>query len=225
MAFDKYKNGAWMEPESSVKKYKDGAWTDCDSAKRYVNGAWTEVWTNMDIMGEEINTLTTGFLVVNDHGKELTYMKIMDTDPEYGSISGEGRICFLLKGPFVDPELKADWSGGFIYRASDGTFNRVSAGTLYTVYQEIGDPTVWFTPTEIEVGSTRSNCSEHASGSINLYKTGEYAAVGFVIIPHSFQGKFTNASLTITLNNVRFRKKYKVGFPESSEFDRQEWPS
>ena len=46
MAFNKYKNGAWQEPEDSVRRYENGAWTDCDSAKRYTNGAWTEVWSN-----------------------------------------------------------------------------------------------------------------------------------------------------------------------------------
>lgn len=46
MAFDKYKNGAWMEPESGVKRYESGAWVDCDTAKRYKNGAWEEVWAS-----------------------------------------------------------------------------------------------------------------------------------------------------------------------------------
>ncbi|MGN0506629.1 MAG: hypothetical protein ACI4FZ_08715 [Lachnospiraceae bacterium] len=44
MAFNKYANGAWEEPDG-VKRYTDGAWQDCESAKRYVDGAWEEVWS------------------------------------------------------------------------------------------------------------------------------------------------------------------------------------
>lgn len=46
MAFDKYKDGAWQEPEDAVKRYADGAWEECEFAKRYISGAWQEVWTN-----------------------------------------------------------------------------------------------------------------------------------------------------------------------------------
>ena len=46
MAFDKYKNGAWQEPEEAVRRYENGAWVDCENAKRYISGAWEEVWAS-----------------------------------------------------------------------------------------------------------------------------------------------------------------------------------
>lgn len=50
MAFDKYKNGAWQEPEDSVRRYESGAWVECDNAKRYKNGAWEEIWASFKRM-------------------------------------------------------------------------------------------------------------------------------------------------------------------------------
>ena len=230
MAFDKYKNGAWMEPESSVKKYKDGAWTDCDSAKRYVNGAWSEVWANVKIMTEYKNSLNKGFLAISDHRKELTYMKIMDTDPQYGTISGNGgNIAFLIEGPFVDPLLTFRWSGGFIYRQSDGKFIRISAGRVYAAYIDFHGNIVWDATEEsgtyAEVGSTGIGNTDHDEGWIYWQGEGTYKAIGIAIEPNCFDGKFSNASLTISISNVRLNNKYKIGFPESSEFDYQEWPS
>lgn len=46
MAFDKYKDGAWMEPETIVGKHESGAWEDAEAVKRDIDGAWTEVWGN-----------------------------------------------------------------------------------------------------------------------------------------------------------------------------------
>ena len=45
MAFDKYKAGAWTEPETIVGKNISGAWEDCESAKRVISGAWAEIWS------------------------------------------------------------------------------------------------------------------------------------------------------------------------------------
>lgn len=60
MAFDKYANGAWQEPDDTVKRYTDGAWQECESAKRYISGAWEEIWSSLKFTGSK-HTTTTGF--------------------------------------------------------------------------------------------------------------------------------------------------------------------
>lgn len=44
MAFDKNKDGAWMEPETIVGRNESEAWVECEAANKYVDGAWEEVW-------------------------------------------------------------------------------------------------------------------------------------------------------------------------------------
>ena len=68
MAFDKYKNAAWQEPEEGVRRYDASAWTNCEAAKRYKNSAWEEVWSDIKIMTLESNTISGGYLSISPDG-------------------------------------------------------------------------------------------------------------------------------------------------------------
>lgn len=230
MSFDKYKDGAWMEPEDSVKRYSNGAWVDCESAKRYKDGAWTEIWANVKIMTQTSNTIANGILQILDDGLTFNYFKWKDyyAGTWYGTQEGGGTINFVLDGSWVNPTLSFDWQGGFIYKTSqDGTtWNRVSSGeiSIYTKPADggAGSSTI-VVPT---VGSTVSaaNSVSDESGSFTRTIYGTFSRIGIGIYVSSFAGDFYNSAMTMIVKNFLVNGQ-KIGFPASSAFDRQIWPA
>lgn len=102
MAFDKYKDGAWQEPEDTVKRYADGAWTECEFAKRYISGAWEEIWSALKFTGAT-HTTTTGFggLSTGSGGDCLFYLATQDS----------GYVEVWTEGEFVNPTVTASIDG------------------------------------------------------------------------------------------------------------------
>lgn len=227
MAFDKYKDGAWMEPEDSVRKNVDGAWGDCDAAKRVIDGAWSEVWANIKIMTELSNELAKGILQIIDDGKTFNFWKIKDTAYNYGDQTGGGTIVFYLDGEWTNPSISFDWEGGFIYKASADatTWIRVSSGDI-SLYSRTTDGTVATTKVVNAVGSTVTGASfvDDETGSYNGTLNGTFNRLGISINIHSFSGSFYNSCMTMILTNLLFDGR-KIGFPADSAFDLQEWPS
>lgn len=78
MAFNKYKNGAWQEPEDSVRRYENGAWTECESAKSYKSSAWEEVWTAFKRMYLVENGIATnGFGLYTGWNYDADYVGVV----------------------------------------------------------------------------------------------------------------------------------------------------
>lgn len=229
MAFDKYKDGAWMEPESAVKRYSNGAWTECKSAKTYKDGAWTDIWGNVKTLTELSNTITKGILQFPNGGLTFEFVKIMDYyGGSYGTMEGGGDIVFYLEGKWNNPTISFDWSGGFDYKSStdDKTWNRVSAGSIaiytredtdyhYERYKTVVDP----------IGSTLTDQTnlEDDSGSYSSTLVGEYDRVGLRITVNSFAGTFYSSDMIVCIKNLQINGG-KVAYPASSAFDNQEWP-
>lgn len=227
MAFDKYKDGAWTEPEESVKRYSNGAWVDCDTAKRYIDGAWTEVWANVKIMTELSNDITKGILDVTEEGLKITFFKYMDYFTNwYGTIEGGGTITFYLDGNWTNPTFSFDWEGGFTYKTGKDatTWNRVSAGSI-SLYSRTTSGNVSTTKVVDPVGSTvaASNSVDTETGHYEGSLTGTFNRLGISFYISSFSGSFYSSALFLILNNLRIDGR-KIGFPESSEFDNQEAP-
>lgn len=103
MAFDKYANGAWQEPDNTVQRYADGAWQECESAKRYISGAWEEIWSSLKFTGSK-HTTTTGFGGLSNSGTDgecLFYMATQDG----------GYVEVWTEGEFVNPTVTATIDG------------------------------------------------------------------------------------------------------------------
>ena len=222
MAFDKYKDGAWMEPEDSVRKNVSGAWEDCDSAKRVIDGAWAEVWANVKYMIEKSNTITKGILQIDNEGLTFYHYKIMDSEYGYGSQSGGGTIVFYLDGEWTNPTISFDWMGGFIHKSTNN-WVRISAGSI-SYYARKKDGTEVTGQLVSTVGSTVTGTSvsdEYGSYSDEL--TGEFDRLGLSIYISSFGGNYVSSCMTMQISNLLFNGR-KIGFPEDSEFELQEWP-
>lgn len=100
MAFDKYANGAWQEPEDTVRKYSNGAWEEAESAKRYISGAWEEIWSSLKFTGST-HTTKTGFGGLSNGGECLFYMAEQDG----------GYVDVWADGEFVNPTVTATIDG------------------------------------------------------------------------------------------------------------------
>lgn len=123
MAFDKYKDGAWTEPETIVGKNESGAWEECESAKRVIDGAWAEVWSaSKPIYYVRDGVLENGAKLSDEGSQGVGYIKIKSS----GSTSERS-------------------TGLYFYTNED-----VSGKTLYVEYSEVnwvsssGYPTMVF---------------------------------------------------------------------------------
>lgn len=100
--FDKNYNGAWQEPEDTVRKYSNGAWEEAESAKRYISGAWEEIWSSLKFTGSK-HTTTTGFGgLSNDSGGECLF---------YLATQDGGYVEVWADGEFVNPTVTATIDG------------------------------------------------------------------------------------------------------------------
>lgn len=229
MAFDKYKDGAWQEPETTVSRYDktNGYWTDCEAAKRIVDGAWSEIWANIKYMIQLSNSVTKGILTIDDKGLEFDYFRHMGyySNKWYGSQSGGGAIVFYLDGEWTDPTISFDWSGGFINRNTDtSTWTRISAGQIKIYSRAIGSTEQVYTTAVQTVGSMISNASfvEEEDGSYTGTLTGTFDRIGLSLNIAGYSGNYDSSSTSMVVKNLKLNGR-KIGFPESSEFDNQEW--
>lgn len=126
MAFNKYANGAWEEPETT-SRHADGAWQECEFANRYVSGAWETVWEAIRYMSQQNNTLPSGSIVgyvtgANGRGWGIWYFESGNT--------GGGSVTYYLDGEFTNPSISFDYDGFFMSTASGGIINYATVGKL-----------------------------------------------------------------------------------------------
>ena len=127
--FNKYKNGAWEEPENTVKRYASGAWEECEFANRHKNGAWEAVWEAIQYMTELNNTLPSGAIVGAVTGSDGKGWGIWYFDGNTGS----GAVTYYLDGEFTNPSISFDYDGFFCYTPSGSmTYATVGKVDIYT---------------------------------------------------------------------------------------------
>lgn len=222
MAYDIYKGGAWQPPDN-VQKHEAGAWKDAEAVNRYNDGAWQEVWANVKLLTEQSNTITLGSLDISDDTLTASLFKFCDCwqGTWTGSMSGGGTIVFYLDGDWTDPEISFAWEGGCIYQqpAETGEFRRLSAGSISVYSRSTGGSESTQTAVQT-VGSTQLNCSDLESGVYTGKLTGTYNRIGLSIYMSSFNQ--LDGSMDLIVRDFLIDGK-KIGFPLSSEFDRQDW--
>lgn len=153
MAFNKYKDGAWQEPESGVKRYADGAWTDCESAKRYKDGAWTEVWSG----DTNIYYVKNGALANGASTTAGNFFSVYDSV----STSGSNLVvtCNITTWTYPSkinlPKSLHNYSGQTL--VLEGSFPSNSMITLYYWYSATSSGS-WQT-TQISVYSSKTSAS------------------------------------------------------------------
>lgn len=138
MAFDKYKNGAWQEPEDSVRRYEKGAWVDCDTAKRYKNGAWEEVWSNAKRMSVYSKGYGVDYLTSQGKWGEDSYVgfDVSSTDSKTiifsasKALSKPTTVTFDLYGYNYDADN--DEELGFIRVTAYKNGSSMNSKTFYT---------------------------------------------------------------------------------------------
>ena len=126
--FDKYKNGAWQEPENTVQRNASGAWTECEFARREISGAWENVWEAIQYMSELNYSLPSGSIVgyisstsADKEGWAIWYFESGDTDG--------GSVTYYIDGEFTNPSISFDYDGFFGYM-NNGTQSYSSVGSL-----------------------------------------------------------------------------------------------
>lgn len=174
MAFDKYKNGAWQEPESGVRRYDTDktAWVDCESAKRYVDGAWKEVWSAMKCMKELYcsSDITAYYLQSSSKGKYGWSVNFANTpNADYAT--------YYLEGEFVNPTFSFEYEGAAWLTEPNGDVAYRPAGKLY-VYTRTTDGTEEYTAVSTSLGTT----SGPESGTYDKALSGAYDRIGFKVV-------------------------------------------
>lgn len=153
--FDKYYNGAWQEPDDTVRKNSNGAWEECEFARRVISGAWEDVWTNA------VRFLKNGVLL---NGATLGANGVQGSGSVYGSTSSSNADLQLVQFQFT-----SDMVGKKIYvRASDNVTLRNPSGgygylTLTFPNGEFSGSTIW--------------CTSSINGLLTFNITSDYVAV------------------------------------------------
>lgn len=184
MAFDKYKDGAWQEPEDTVRRYANGAWDECESAKRYVSGAWEEIWVAMQYMAQLNNTLPSGVIAGYitgasiDKGWGIWYF-------ESGS-TGSGSVTYYLEGDFVSPTISFDYDGFFSYTNGSGEKVYASVGKV-DLYERLTDG--------VEIYTTLLSSIKVTDG-YKSYSSGSYNTVNRIGIRFTFSNYGLSSSLS-----------------------------
>lgn len=163
--FDKYSNGAWQEPEDTVRKHADGAWQEAESAKRYISGAWTEVWEAIKYMSPMNNTLPSGTIVGAVTGaasdREGWAIWFFEGDNDGGSVT------YYLDGEFVNPTISFDYDGFFSFTPS-GSLTYASVGKLEVYTRTTSNAESYSTAVGgIQVVDGEKNYSTTLSGTFN----------------------------------------------------------
>jgi len=165
--FDKNSNGAWQEPEDTVRKYELGAWEECEFARRVISGAWENVWEAIRYMSQMNNTLKSGTIVgyvqgtssgKND-GWGIWYFESGNT--------GSGSVTYYLDGDFTNPTISFDYDG-FFSSLIGGEFRYASVGSL-EVYTRTtsGSESYASAVSSINVPDGHQNYSTTLNGTFN----------------------------------------------------------
>ena len=168
MAFNKYVNGAWIEPESAVKRYTGGAWQECESAKRYVSGAWQEVWANQKPLSivefdDDYSTLS-----LSDDETQLSW----NTDAQ-----GTKKLrVYTAEDTYTNPVISFSYYGSRIYFTSGSAQGKyTTAGGLSVVGIQNGSVT---TLKSITLGSSSGETSDYLE---DFTLNGTFSQIGFYV--------------------------------------------
>lgn len=223
--FTKRVNGAEQDIEI-VARRESGAENEAEAVHARKNGAEEEVWSAIKWLEEQNNDISVGMLTISDDGLEMELYKFMDGSS--GSLSGGGTIVFELDGEWTDPTIEFEWEGEmFRYNASGDTWYTASAGSV-SLYTVKADGTTNTVSAVTSIGNTASgtdgvdNVGYTPSGIYSTQLNGTYTKLGLSIKFSGWNNTFYRASSEIIIKNVKFNGK-KIGFPESSEFDKLVW--
>lgn len=220
MGMDKYKDGAWMEPEETVERYdKDsGYWVDCEMAERVKEGAWEEVWANIKWLSLLSSNVTGGKCIVEDENMTLHFIKDMAyISGEYeGSVAGGGIMELYVGGKWTNPYISFDYSGGFFFVES-GVYHSASAGEI-SIYSRDTDGTVMKTEVVPNVGETATgNDAGTVEGRYEGTLEGTFNRLGLSIYVSGYNGYYTYAYVLLVISNLKINGS-KIAFPDSVQF-------
>ena len=222
MAFEKKKDGAWMEPEETVERYDKGSgyWVECEMAERVKNGAWEEVWANLKWLTLLSNSITVGACYVEDENMTLRFLKDMAyVSGNYsGSIAGAGTMVLYVDGKWTNPNISFDYSGGFTFVES-GTYYSTSAGEI-SVYCRTTDGTVVTKEAVKQVGEayegdTWGTYEGRYEGTIE----GTFNRLGLSIYVAGYYASYKYAVLQLIIQNLRING-CKIAFPNNAAFEK-----
>ena len=212
MAFDKYKNGAWQEPEEGARRHESGAWNNCEFAKRHKNGAWEEVWADLKFMTYIKRTTSTGALLSPQNWGDRLWMTAVDDS---------GYIRFGADDTFANPTVTFDYYGSYHYCPESGKQQYLTSGYL-KVFAEKSDGSSVYGPS-ITVGSANGP----GEGSYSYSFSGNFVRVGieasfanYNLSPDPTTGGI-NANYLFVGNILINGRKYVGG--KSIEYNYNDW--
>ena len=227
--FRRLENGAEVEM-SIVEKPINGAVEQANGVYAVKNGAEEDVWANARILTLLSNSVTYGICNVSEDGLTFDFFKHMDywDGAFFGSMSGAGTIVLYLDGQWTNPKIEFDWSGGFTRSNSEdssGSWFGASAGSI-SLYHRNASGTTNTTEVVPTIGwvGTSTEGIEKDSGSYSGTLNGTFNRLGLSIKISGYAGNYFSALSEMTIKNLRINGT-KVGFPETVEFDKQEWAS
>lgn len=217
MGLEKPKDGAYQALEG-VEKPINGAYEMCEAVCKPVNGAWEEIWNAVKILIESSNTITKGYLSIQEEGKKFYYSKSDD-------ISGTGTITFYVEGDWIDPVISFDYKG-YMYRtnAQESTWYTASAGAI-SLYSRTTDGKETTKEVVSKVGQTESGSLDISDGypeegSYSGTLDGSFNRIGISIEINGYTSAtgYYNACVDMKVFNMLIDTT-EIAFPETSEFD------
>lgn len=215
MAFEKKKDGAWMEPEECVERYdtSKGYWVECKAAKIYKNGAWGKIWQNIKKLVLLSNSITVGECTVEEDGSIIRFTKNMSSvmGQYVGSVSGGGTMVLYVNGKWTNPNISFDYSGGFLFTAN-GKDNYTSAGDI-SIYNRTTDGTVKSTKVVSTVGTNEGTIEGYYDETFN----GTYDRLGLSVYVNGTSTKYSYADLQLVISGFKINGQ-SIPFPTNAQF-------
>lgn len=217
--FDKYKDGAWQEPENTVQRYAAGAWTECEAAHRNINGAWEEVWSAIDVMYVYSCSLTNGQIEIKNRKRSFCFDMYEDREQQYGSLTCSGSIMFVIDGNWVNPTFSFDWFGGMNYcNNTYSQFFQSDMGTIGMSYRK-ANGSIITNGNAVKVGGQERDssgwCLSYGSQSWKITDT--VSQLRIVFTPRSdLTGTYWNGGAECEIYNVKIDGE-QIGFTPDAE--------
>lgn len=216
--FDKYKNGAWQEPENTVQRYANGAWQEAEASYRNINGAWEEVWSAIDVMYVYSCSLTNGTIEIANKKRSFCFDRFEDKEQQYGSLSGGGSIVFAIDGNWTNPKFTFDWNGGLNY--CNNTYSQFFQGIMGTIsisYKNASGSVIT-SGNVINVGGQYTDSSGWALsyGSSSTTLSGTISQIRITFSPKDLTSTYWNGGMECEIYNVKIDGE-QIGFTPDAE--------
>lgn len=193
----------------------NGVRSEAQAVRIHNGSTWVDVWNSITYMSLISNSITKGMLSINS-ADAIQFSKT--AGGSMSTMAGGGTLVFSAEGEWVNPTITFNYEGGLLYEVSSGTYATTTAGSISLYHRVKGSSSASTTAVVPKVGTDAINNFYLDVGTVNKTLSGTYDRLGLSITIPAYNGSYTFASLSLSINTVAVGTK-KLGFKRSDTFD------